>query len=51
LKVLCIDTGKEYSSCTEASYDFRNPNTARRAISACCKGLRDHFQDLHFKFI
>lgn len=50
-RVLDLETNIIYSSLEEAAKLFKNPNTARRAISKVCKGLRKHFKNKVFKFL
>jgi len=47
-KVLCIETGKIYSSAKQAAEEL---NLQRSKISAVCKGKRITTGKLHFKFI
>lgn len=51
IKILNISTNIKYDSLTEASKEFDNPNTARRAISAVCKGKREYYKKMKFKFL
>lgn len=51
IKVLNITTNEEFTSLVDASKNFKNPNTARRSISDVCKGKRNSFMNMKFKFI
>lgn len=46
-RILCVETGKEYSSATEASKDL---NVSTSGISQVCKGTIPHIKGLHFKY-
>jgi group I intron endonuclease len=50
-KVIDVETGEIFDSCNAAAQKFKNPNTARRAIAAVCKGLRKHFKYKIYEFI
>lgn len=43
--------GLIYSSMHKASLLFKNPNSARRAISEVCKGIIKDYKGFVFKFI
>lgn len=45
------DKGNIYNSADEASKQFPNPNTARRAIVDVCRGRRQNFRGVVFTFI
>ena len=44
------DKGNVYNSADEASKQFQNPNTARRAIADVCRGRRKDFRGVVFTF-
>ena len=47
-KVICLETGKVYSSCCEAEMLLGIPNSL---INRCCNGKRKTTRGLHFAFI
>jgi len=49
--VICLDTGIVYSSSHEASLEYENPNTARRAISAVCRGIRKDYMNKKYVYL
>lgn len=50
-KVRNLETGEIFDSCTAAAQEHKNPNTARRAIAAVCKGWRKHYKKIKYEFI
>lgn len=46
-RILCVETGREYNSATEASKDL---NVSISGISQVCKGTIPHIKGLHFKY-
>lgn len=49
--VICINTGIVYSSCRAASLEYPNPNGARTAISAVCRGLRNEYMNKKYAYV
>lgn len=49
-QILCVETGEVFETAVEAGKQF-NSTAASRYIRRCCKGEKDAYKRLHWKFV